>query len=158
MVNSIYTFDINSSDLDSLDIYEKDNLLHVLDGQFGYNVQVINVDINNKRVDLHINGRPYAIQVSNELDLLLEALGFNDDSVDLESSIQSPMPGLVLDIQVSAGDRVDAGTPLLILEAMKMENVIQAPAAAIVDEVHVAPSESVSKGALLVSLSPLNEE
>ena len=157
-VNSTFTFEVLASDADRLDIHAREGQVHVLDGHHAYEVFVKEIDINQNRVVLHIDGRPYAVQVFDALDQLLDELGFNDETEDVESSIHSPMPGLVLSVHVKAGDKVEAGSPLLILEAMKMENVIQAPANAMVEKVHVVPSESVSKGALLVSLSTWNED
>ena len=44
------------------------------------------------------------------------------------AEVKAPMPGLVLRLEVEEGQRVEAGTGLLVLEAMKMENEITAPA------------------------------
>ena len=48
--------------------------------------------------------------------------------------VTSPMPGTVTVVQVSVGDEVTAGTPLLVVEAMKMEHVLTAPVAGTVAE------------------------
>jgi biotin carboxyl carrier protein len=63
------------------------------------------------------------------------------------------MPGNILDIKVAAGDSVKLGTPLVILEAMKMENEIVAPADGVVAGIHVNKGDSVDTGALLVSMN-----
>jgi biotin carboxyl carrier protein len=62
----------------------------------------------------------------------------------------APMPGLVTGIKIAAGQEVEKGTPLLILEAMKMENVIVAPHQAIIKEIKVTPGQAVEKGAVLL--------
>jgi glutaconyl-CoA decarboxylase len=62
------------------------------------------------------------------------------------------MPGTILDVKVSAGQSVNAGDVLLILEAMKMENEIKAPAAGTVDSVPAAKGASVNSGDVLVVL------
>lgn len=67
--------------------------------------------------------------------------------------IESPMPGNILDIKVSAGQSVSRGDVLLVLEAMKMENDIVAPSDGTVAGIHVARGDTVDTGALLVSLS-----
>lgn len=67
-------------------------------------------------------------------------------------SINSPMPGTILDIKVQAGQKVKSGDVLLILEAMKMENEILAPHDAVVDSVLVSKGQSVESGTPLVSL------
>ncbi|HAY36191.1 MAG: hypothetical protein HOC28_04680 [Bacteroidetes Order II. Incertae sedis bacterium] len=60
------------------------------------------------------------------------------------------MPGLVLSIAVKAGDLVEKGSPLLVLEAMKMENEIKAESEGIVASVSVNAGEAVLKGQVLI--------
>lgn len=66
--------------------------------------------------------------------------------------IRAPMPGLVLRVEVEAGQQVVAGQGVVVLEAMKMENEITAPAAGKVTKVHVAAGEAVEKGTALVEV------
>jgi glutaconyl-CoA/methylmalonyl-CoA decarboxylase subunit gamma len=65
-------------------------------------------------------------------------------------NITAPMPGVVLGIKVKTGDKVEAGTIILILEAMKMENEITAPKSGIVKEITVSTGQTVSPGELLI--------
>ena len=67
-------------------------------------------------------------------------------------TINAPMPGTILNIQVNAGDQVTKGQVLLVLEAMKMENEIMSPRYGVVAGVHVNKGDSVDSGKLLVSL------
>ncbi|MFV0402027.1 MAG: biotin/lipoyl-containing protein [Oscillospiraceae bacterium] len=67
--------------------------------------------------------------------------------------IVSPMPGTILDIKVSPGQKVEEKQVLMILEAMKMENEIVAPVAGTVQSIHVSRGDSVETGALLVAIS-----
>lgn len=67
-------------------------------------------------------------------------------------TINAPMPGTILNIQVNAGDQVTKGQVLLVLEAMKMENEIMSPRDGVVAGVHVNKGDSVDSGKLLVSL------
>jgi acetyl-CoA/propionyl-CoA carboxylase, biotin carboxylase, biotin carboxyl carrier protein len=69
-----------------------------------------------------------------------------------ESRVTAPMPGTVVGVHVSAGDRVEARRPLLVLEAMKMETPLTAPYDATVTAVHVEEGDRVAGGALLVEL------
>ncbi|MCL6554021.1 MAG: hypothetical protein K6W08_13000 [Firmicutes bacterium] len=62
------------------------------------------------------------------------------------------MPGLVTRILVEAGQAVDAGQPLCVLEAMKMETVVTSPAAGRVTRIAVAPGSQVEGGAVLVEV------
>jgi 3-methylcrotonyl-CoA carboxylase alpha subunit len=64
--------------------------------------------------------------------------------------LTAPMPGKVVALLAQAGQKVEKGTPLLILEAMKMEHTITAPAAGIVKAFCYAAGEQVTDGAALV--------
>ena len=66
--------------------------------------------------------------------------------------ILSVMPGKVVRVLVAAGDAVDVGSALVVVEAMKMENEIAAPRAGTVVEVAVEAGQTVETGARLVVL------
>ncbi len=68
--------------------------------------------------------------------------------------ITAPMPGKVLKLLVEEGDAVEAGQPLVVIEAMKMETTLSAESAAIVKRVRVAVGEMVDHGAVLIELGP----
>ncbi len=70
--------------------------------------------------------------------------------------LTAPMPGKVLKIMVSQGDQVEAGQPLIIIEAMKMETTLAAEGPARVKTIPVAPGQMVDAGAVLMELSPLD--
>jgi acetyl-CoA/propionyl-CoA carboxylase biotin carboxyl carrier protein len=58
--------------------------------------------------------------------------------------LTSPMPGTVLDVRVAVGAEVTAGTPLLVVEAMKMEHTITAPVDGVVSELYVRAGQQVA--------------
>lgn len=66
--------------------------------------------------------------------------------------ISAPMPGTILNINVTVGQKVKAGDYLLILEAMKMENEIVAPIDGTVTAIHTSKGTSVSTGDALVTI------
>ena len=68
------------------------------------------------------------------------------------SSLTAPMPGTVIRVHVSPGERVAARQHLLVLEAMKMETPLAAPYDATVKAVHVEEGDRVAGGTLLVEL------
>ena len=65
-------------------------------------------------------------------------------------SVKAPMPGTVLSIAVSEGDKVDSGDLLLVLEAMKMENPINSESAGTVKSIECSDGESVESGDVLI--------
>ena len=69
------------------------------------------------------------------------------------STVNAPMPGTILKVNVSAGDAVKKGQVLLVLEAMKMENEIVAPADGKIATVNAEKGKSVSVGDVLVSFA-----
>ncbi len=68
--------------------------------------------------------------------------------------VVAPMPGKVLKVLVTAGEVVESGAPLLVLEAMKMETTLYAESSATIAKVHAAPDDMVDHGAVLIELSP----
>jgi len=64
-------------------------------------------------------------------------------------SLVAPMPGILVRAEVASGDRVTAGQPVLILEAMKMEHQILAPADGTMSELRVVPGTQVEAGDVL---------
>jgi acetyl-CoA/propionyl-CoA carboxylase, biotin carboxylase, biotin carboxyl carrier protein len=60
-----------------------------------------------------------------------------------DGAVTAPMPGTVTLVQAAVGDRVDAGAPLLVVEAMKMEHVLTAPLAGTVTELGVTAGQQV---------------
>src|ERR1019366_3734851 len=70
------------------------------------------------------------------------------------AEITAPMPGKALKVLVREGDLVEAGQPLVVIEAMKMETTLAAESAALVKHVRVEEGQMVDHGAVLIELSP----
>ena len=68
------------------------------------------------------------------------------------ASVVSVMPGKIVRVLVAAGDAVEEGQGLVVVEAMKMENEIAAPRGGRVKEVAVTPGQAVESGAVLLVL------
>ena len=75
-------------------------------------------------------------------------------------SLLAPMPGTVVSVAVEVGQQVEAGQPVLVLEAMKMQHRVSAPYVGTVTEIDVKPGDQVTAGAVLavVSTSSTNGE
>lgn len=67
------------------------------------------------------------------------------------SAITAPMPGNIIEVRVKAGDDVQAGDVVCVLEAMKMNNLIYTDRAGIIASVEVAAGQAVDYGAPLVT-------
>ncbi len=67
--------------------------------------------------------------------------------------ITAPMPGKIVQLLVKAGDRVDAGQGLLVVEAMKMQNEIRTPKTGVVERLLVSPGQAVNAGEILAIIS-----
>lgn len=65
-------------------------------------------------------------------------------------TVTSPLPGVILDVNVKVGDVVKIGQQVAMLEAMKMENAIEAPCNGTVTAVKVSKGDSVLEGAPIV--------
>jgi biotin carboxyl carrier protein len=110
-----------------------------------------------------VDGRPYEITVDRELRWIKAPAGLHRLEVrDLEAAVarplsgdgrvKAPIPGQISRIHVRVGQAVEVGTPLMILEAMKMENEIRAPRAGVVSALHVAAPQGVLLGQVLAEI------
>ncbi|GLV27522.1 acetyl/propionyl-CoA carboxylase subunit alpha [Sphingobium sp. TomTYG75] len=71
---------------------------------------------------------------------------------DLSRFLICPMPGLLVALHVTEGDKVEAGQPLAVIEAMKMENILRAAKAGVVKSVSAAQGESLPVDAIILEL------
>jgi len=71
---------------------------------------------------------------------------------DLSRFLICPMPGLLVALHVAEGDKVEAGQPLAVIEAMKMENILRAQKAGTVKSVSAAQGESLAVDAVILEM------
>jgi 3-methylcrotonyl-CoA carboxylase alpha subunit len=102
-------------------------------------------DVVRSRDELHvfIGGRHSVLSL---VDAIAQAAGGDADT----GQLAAPMPGKVVAVLVAAGAQVTKGTPLLVMEAMKMEHTIAAPADGRVQTLLYAVGDQVAEGAALV--------
>jgi biotin carboxyl carrier protein len=67
-------------------------------------------------------------------------------------AVKSPLPGVIISINVNVGDEVKKGQTVAVLEAMKMENAINAPIAGKVASISVNPGESILEGVVILTI------
>ena len=115
-------------------------------------------DWEEDRVRVMVDGEPVIVSledvvqagaatVTSESDVQPES---TDDGVD--NVVRSPLPGVVLSIDVAVGDSVAAGERVCVLEAMKMEQELVAPSGGRVKAVRVQKGQSVLIGQTIVEL------
>ncbi len=132
------------------DSRSEDGNVHALIGSRSHQV---NLTRNNGSWNVFVSGKEYQAKVANyRLAQLKTRLGVKETK-SMSRVLKSPMPGLVLQVNVAQGDTVEQGDTLLVLEAMKMENPIKSSGAGVVSKVHVAPKDSVEKGAALIEFA-----
>ena len=101
-----------------------------------------------------INGKSFAVKVGEGNAAAAAAPAAPAAAAGNDVSVAAPLPGTIMKVLVSAGDKVSAEDNLLILEAVKMENEIKAGVAGVVKEVSVAQGAVVSAGDVLVVIAP----
>jgi propionyl-CoA carboxylase alpha chain len=71
---------------------------------------------------------------------------------DLSRFLICPMPGLLVSLNVGEGDKVEAGQPLAVVEAMKMENILRAEKSGTVKSVNAKAGESLAVDAIILEM------
>lgn len=128
-----------------------DNTYHVIKDHKSYTVEVLEPSEDQTR--LKINGSIYSTETIDKFDELLKSLGMEKGGSNKVNELKAPMPGLVLEVAVKAGDELKKGDRVLVLEAMKMENVIKAPADATVASLEISKGDAVEKNQVMVRFS-----
>jgi biotin carboxyl carrier protein len=111
-----------------------------------------------------VDDRPHEFVIDPDLRWLRDQSGVHFVEVrDLDARvarplshdgrIKAPIPGLIKAVFAVEGDRVEAGQPLFILEAMKMENEIHAPKSGVVSQISVKPGQDVMLYEVLAEIS-----
>jgi biotin carboxyl carrier protein len=92
-------------------------------------------------------GRTYSVELR---DPRRYRPGGGGGGADGRQTLASPMPGKIVKVLVQAGQQVEAGQGLVVVEAMKMQNEVKAPRNGVAVAVHVSEGDSVGAGAPLV--------
>jgi acetyl/propionyl-CoA carboxylase alpha subunit len=104
------------------------------------------------RFTLWIDGFRYEVEALDERTHTIREMSAAAGPPAGPAPLKAPMPGLVVRVNVAAGDTVSAGQGLVVIEAMKMENELRAAAGGRVKAVHAVIGQAVEKGVLLVEM------
>ena len=143
---------VSQNDLDSMDNHSTPVGFHILKDKKAYHVTLPKVGQNPKTGTLHVNNKRFRFDIMDQYDQLVSSMGLDAVAEIRVTDILAPMPGLILDIMVKAGDEIEAGSSILILEAMKMENVIKAEGGGVIKSVNFKVGATVDKGAVIIEM------
>lgn len=126
------------------------SLLSILLENDSYLAHVVPAESRTGRFDVSIGGKVARLAVLDPLSVLADQLHAEGSSGSYV--VEAPMPGLIVDVHVAPGDRVEVGTPLVVIEAMKMQNELASEVTGTVREVHARPQLAVESGAPLMAI------
>lgn len=110
------------------------------------------VDLTDDGLRVLMRGILYHAKVEDEREKRLRAAAGGGVIEGGEFHLKSPMPGLVVAVPVSEGQKVEKGQVLLVLESMKMQNELKAPRAGTVSRIRIKAGESVEQKQTLLSV------
>ena len=133
-----------------------------------YDVSII--DMEDNIAEIEVNGSVYKVEIekstpTSKTPRLIRSVAIpttESSPTQLKTNapaspkgsgfIKSPLPGVILNVYVKEGDRVNIGTKLITLEAMKMENNINSDKEGIVKSLKVKQGDSVLEGDILIEI------
>ena len=101
----------------------------------------------SENLDVSLHGRNYAVTIVDP-----KRLRSGQDSDRHHhglAEITAPMPGKVVRVQIAAGDSVEKGSGIVVVEAMKMQNEMKSPRAGVIVSINVKPGDTVNAGDVL---------
>lgn len=128
-------------------------------------------DIDNGIAEVEVNGTPYKVELEQKAAPTIKVATPKPAAAPRTSTgekviakpaakaaaggtpVKAPLPGVVLDINVSVGQEVKAADTVITLEAMKMENAIKAGVDGKIAAISVAKGDSVLEGAVLLTIA-----
>ncbi|PWA07413.1 acetyl-CoA carboxylase biotin carboxyl carrier protein subunit [Flavobacterium psychrotolerans] len=150
-VNTTFQFDYEKESIPQLDAVSiETNKFHILHQNKPYKAEIISSNFNQKCYTIKVNHNTYSVTISNKLDMLIMAMGFEVGATKHVNTIKAPMPGLILEIFVVVGQSVKENDNILILGAMKMENSFLSPRDGVIKSISVIIGDAVVKGQLLI--------
>ena len=101
---------------------------------------------------LWVDGYRFDVEALDERTAAIRELSKLSAAASGPAPLIAPMPGLIVRVNVKAGDKVGQGQGLVVMEAMKMENELRALASGTVKSVNVNAGTAVEKGTVLIEM------
>ena len=163
-LNSPNQYRYNFVDIDeTVKAIIQDNLATIRYGSTSHNVS--NINLRGDSISWQLEGSAYIAQVYNRCDNLVVVTSENSfelrksdpHKIDLnahesDGQLLAPMPGQITAVMVAKGDEVSKGSPLMILEAMKMEHTITAPQSGYIEQLFFKKGDFVGDKEELISI------
>lgn len=105
------------------------------------------ISFNKDLCDMNIGHVPYHLEI---FDPRKRIFSQSEGGASSGGTITAPMPGKVVDVKVSKGDIVKKGSPVVVVEAMKMQNELPSPIDGKVEEIAVKAGDTVESGQKLI--------
>jgi biotin carboxyl carrier protein len=146
----IVEVDGKTRDVDCRTAGHRDYLSLIIDNK-SYLIESAPVKVDEGKYYANISGRRYNLEVLDERLIATRQAGTlaKDDGPYV---VASPMPGLIVDVRVKVGDRVEKGSPVAVMEAMKMQNELVSEIEGTVTAVNVSPQDAVDLQAPLIEI------
>ena len=142
--NNVYLVTINNKKHVIKDLFTQPNIISL---KLGDKIQNIYFTSSKDKTYLSIDGESYILEVEKK-----SSTKSLSGSKQKGNSIFSPMPGLLVKIPVSIGDKVKLGETLAIVEAMKMQNELPSPRDGIIKKINGKEGEQVDGLQVIVEL------
>ena len=124
----------------------------LVQAEIGDTVYGVKVEVTRSGLRMTTRGAIHNVQILPSRIAPLTKHMIEKVPPDLSKFLICPMPGLLVALHVAEGDKVEAGQPLAVVEAMKMENILRAEKSATVKKVNAKQGESLAVDAVILEL------
>ena len=111
----------------------------------------VDVEEGAECFSVNVGGVVRTVEIFDPLMVMAKKAARETSGPAIET-IEAPMPGLVVSVEVGVGDRVEAGTPVVVVEAMKMQNELAAVHGGLVRQINVEAGQKVDTREALIVL------
>ncbi len=124
----------------------------LIEAEFDDEVLAVKIEPTRSGLKMTTRGAIHSVQILPARIAHLTQHMIEKIPPDLSRFLICPMPGLLVTLHVEVGDKVEAGQPLAVVEAMKMENILRAEKSATVKTINATQGESLAVDAVILEL------